>query len=47
LGVKGEGKGGLEKKKEEKSGKNGELWEGRVSRGLVFFIIQSPSNLRI
>jgi len=40
----GRGREGL-KKKEERSGKNGELWEGRALRGLVFFIIQNPPDL--
>jgi len=29
----------------ERIGKNGELWDEKVLRGLVFFVIQNPSNL--
>jgi len=32
-------------KKKERSEKNGELWEGRALRDLVFFIIQNSPNL--
>jgi len=35
------GEEGLKKK----SGKNGELWEGRGLGGLVFFIVRNSPNL--
>jgi len=43
--MKGREREGLKIKKEI-SGKNGKLWEMKVLRALVFFIIENPSNLK-
>jgi hypothetical protein len=42
--LEGRGGNGFEKK-EETSGRNREVWEGRSLEGYFFFITQKPPNL--